>query len=439
MNPQLTRTLEKLAEPPAQVAPTRQKRAAFIPWLILIGLLGVAGFAAWKYWQPIQAYFTTPADSATGGGRRGAAGGIIPVVAATARIGVVHIYLDGLGQVTPLATVSLKTRVDGQIMKINYDEGQLVHEGDLLMEIDPRPYQVQLEQAQGQMLKDKALLNNAKLDLARYTEAGTAVSNQQLATQQALVDQYDATVVSDQSQIDAAQLQLTYCQVTSPITGRIGLRQVDVGNIVHASDTTSVAVITQLQPITVVFALPEDDLGQVVGAANGGVGLAVQAYDREDQHMIASGEVSAVDNQVDPTTGTFKVKATFPNQDSSLFPSEFVNAHLLADTKRNRILIPTAAVQHGPDGGAFVWLVKPNQTVTLTNVTESDGEQDFESVTGVQPGDVVVTDGTDKLQEGSKVTVTMTDFGTASSGPTTRAARGGRGAGRSSTRRSAAQ
>jgi multidrug efflux system membrane fusion protein len=439
MNPQLTRSMEKLAEPPAARKAPRKKRLNVVPWLICVVLLGAAGYAAWKFWAPMQAYFTTPIATSTGGRGRGA-GGNIPVVAATARRGMVHIYLDGLGQVTPLATVSLKTRVDGQIMKINYVEGQLVNEGDLLMEIDPRPYQVQLEQAQGQMLKDKAYLANAKLDLTRYQVAGAAVSDQQLATQQSLVDQYEATVVSDQSQIDAAQLQLVYCKITSPITGRIGLRQVDVGNIVHAADTTSVAVITQLQPITVVFSLPEDDLGQVVGAANGGVGLAVAAYDREDQHQVASGAVSAVDNQVDPTTGTFKIKATFANQDNALFPSEFVNAHLLASIERNQILVPTAAVQHGPDGGAFVWLIKRDGTVTLTNVTEGDGEQDFEAVTGIQPGDVVVTDGTDKLQEGSKVTATMTDFGGVSTGgPTTRTGRGGRGAGRSTTRRSISQ
>ena len=433
MNPELTRSLEKLAEPP-KAAPGRGVN--FLPWLIWLVILGAAGFAWWKYWQPIQAYFAAPAT--TSGGGRGGRGfvGNIPVVASTARTGDVHIYLDGLGQVIAFNAVTVKTRVDGQIMKIVANEGQMVHQGDALLEIDPRPYQVQLEEAQAQLLKDQATLANANLDLKRYKEAAGAVTDQQVATQQALVDQYNATVQSDQAQIDAAQLEITYCHVTSPINGRIGLRLVDVGNIVHAADNTGVDVITQLQPISVDFSLPEDDLSQVVGQSSGGVGLIVQAYDRDEQRVLATGAVSAVDNQVDPTSGTFKVKADFANQDNALFPNQFVNAHLLASTLRNVTIIPVAAVQHGPDGGAFVWVVKPNSTVTLVNVTEGQGELDFESVTGVQTGDNVVTDGTDKLLEGTKVAVTMAEFGAGAStrpsavAPGVRQGQGGRRSGR---------
>jgi multidrug efflux system membrane fusion protein len=446
MNPQLLRPLEKVPERPAPAAPPLptiappRAKSSVIPWLIFLVLAGVGGYFAYLHWQPIRAYvmsLTSPA-AATGRGRGG--GGPVPVTGAAAGRADVHVYLEGLGEVTPLKTVTMHTQVDGQIVKIGFEEGQIVHEKDLLAEIDPRPYQAALEQAKGKLGSDQAFLANAKIDLKRYQDSyakDKAVSDQQVATQQALVDQYQANVVSDQGAVDAAQVNLAYCSITSPITGRIGLRLVDLGNIVHTTDTTGIAVITQIQPITVVFTLPEDDLDQIVTKPNGGKGLPVQAYDRDDQNILATGEVLALDNQVDPTTGTFKVKASFANEQNTLFPQQFVNAHLLADIKRQQTVVPTAAVQHGPDGGAFVYVVNSDQAVEIRNVREGASESDFEAVTGIDPDDVVVTDGTDKLQEGSKVAVTMASEsygGTPTTLPSSAATRpsgrrGGRGRG----------
>jgi membrane fusion protein, multidrug efflux system len=433
MNPQLASELEKLVEPsaperktalPAPPEPAPQ-RSHWLRNLIVLCVLAAAAYLGWRYWSTSSA-----ASSAAAG--RAAANRAVSVVAAKARRGDVHIYLTGLGYVTPFETVTVHTRVDGQIMKIEFKEGQMVKVGDPLVEIDTRPYQATLDQDQGQLTRDQAYLDNAKIDLARDEAAfkDGSVSDQQVATQKATVDQYVGIVETDQSQIEAAKLNLVYCHITSPITGRIGLRLVDLGNIVQTTDATGLAVITQLQPISVVFALPEDDLGQVVGQSNGGVGLAVDAYDHDDQIHLASGVVEAVDNEVSIATATFNVKATFQNKDNALFPNQFVNAHLLASTLHNQVLVPAAAVQHGPDGGAFVYVVKSDQTVGIVNVQEGAVEADSIAVVGVQPGDVVVTDGTDRLQDGSKVTVSMT-------APTTRpGGRGGRSSGGASTRES---
>ncbi len=345
--------------------------------------------------------------------RPGAARGpaVTPVTAATAHKGDIGLYFTGLGAVTPLYTVAVRSRVDGELMKIYYSEGQTVRKGELLAEIDPRPYEVQLKQAEGQLMKDQAALQNARTDLARYQELikRNAVAEQQLATQQATVIQDEGAVKTDQGQIDSAKLNLTYCHITSPITGRVGLRLVDPGNIVHASDTNSLMVITQIEPISVIFTISEDQLPPVVKRFRGGERLRVDAYDRDLKKRLSQGTLMTMDNQIDQTTGTLKLRATFDNKDDALFPNQFVNVRLLVEEKHGVTLAPTAAIQRNSQR-TFVYLVKPDQTVTVRNVTLGTTEGDeAEIVSGLVPGDVVVTTGVDKLQEGTKVNAQITD------------------------------
>lgn len=342
-----------------------------------------------------------------GGGRRGGGFGplVVPVVVATAQKGDLPVYYNGLGTVTAFNTVTVRSRVDGQIVKINFTEGQMVHQGDSLVEIDPRPYQVQLEQAEGQLAKDQAQLRDVQVDYQRYQllfKEGV-VPKQQVDTQQAQVGQFEGAIKADQAVVDNAKLQLVYAHVTAPISGRVGLRLVDMGNIVHASDTNGLLVITQLQPIAVIFSLPQDQLSQVMTRVHGGTTLAVEAYDRDDTTKIATGKLLTIDNQIDTTTGTYKLKAVFNNEKNDLFPNQFVNTHLLVDTKRNVTIIPTPAIQRGPQG-TYVYVVQQDNTVKIAPVTVALSESNLVGVTsGVNPGDVVVTDGTDKLQEGSKI------------------------------------
>jgi multidrug efflux system membrane fusion protein len=327
------------------------------------------------------------------------------VITALAKKGDVGVYIAGLGSVVPVATVTVRTRIDGQLMRVLFREGQVVQAGELLAEIDPRPYQVQLDQAEGQMAKDRALLNNARIDLERYRVllAQDSVSKQLSDTQESLVRQYEGTVKVDQSQIDNAKLQLAYCRITAPIGGRLGLRQVDAGNMVRASDANGMVVITQLQPITVVFTIPEDNLQPVMQKVRAGEKLAVKAYDRADRIELASGALLTVDNQIDPTTGTVKLKAQFANQDMSLFPNQFANVRMLLDVKRDATLVPGAAIQRGTPG-TFVYLVKPDNTVTVRVVKLGPAQGDNVSITeGLVPGEQVVVDGADKLREGAKV------------------------------------
>lgn len=327
----------------------------------------------------------------------------VPVGAVKAWRGDLPIYLDAPGTVVALNTVALRTRVDGQIVKVNYTEGQMVRQNDLLVQIDPRPFEVQLAQAQGQLAKDEAALKNARLDLARYQSAGRAATQQQLDTARAAVAQDEGTIVSDKAQIQNAQLQLTYCRITAPISGKIGLRLVDEGNIVHAADTTPLAIINQIEPISVTFSLPEDDLQRVLKASGGEKKLPVELLNRNKTITLTSGTLSAVDSQIDLVTLTAKFKALIDNKEHILFPNQAVNARLLVDLKKNAVLIPAAAVQLSPQTH-FVYVVKADDTVTTRPVTPGPSEGETASIErGLAPGEIVVTSGVDKLEPGMKV------------------------------------
>lgn len=330
----------------------------------------------------------------------------LPIRAITVQIGDIEVDLNALGSVTPLNTVTVKSRVDGQLMNINYREGSNVQKGKLLAEIDPRPFQAQLDQAEGQLQRDQAFLDNALIDLDRYKTAyqRNAIPKQQLDTQEATVRQYEGAVKLDRGQIETAKLQLTYCRINSPIEGRVGLSLVDPGNIVHAADTNGLLVITQLQPITVIFSVAEDYLPQIQQQLRLGHELVVDAFDRAQQRKIASGTVLALDNQIDSNTGTVKLEAIFPNQDDSLFPNQFVNVRLLIDTQHGATLIPTATIQRNAQG-AFVYLVKPDQTVAMQSISAGTTHGDVSAVTGLKPGNIIAADGFDKLQDGAKVVV----------------------------------
>jgi multidrug efflux system membrane fusion protein len=398
---------------PAPQAPGKERRPTAPPprrrrfwiWILLLALLGSAGY---YYWTKRTA---PPPGSATGtvGGKRGqgANAGAAPVDAAKAVTGNIGVYVTGLGAVTPIYTVTIKTRVDGQLMQVYYKEGDIVHQGDKLAEIDPRPYQAQLTQYEGQLLRDQALLDNARIDQARYETLikQNAIPEQQLATQVALVKQDEGTVKNDQGLIDSVKVNLIYCNITSPITGRIGLRLVDPGNIVQTSDTTGLLVITQLQPISVIFTIAEDQLPQVYAKQNAGQKLPVDAFDREMKTKLASGTLTTIDNEIDQTTGTVKLRATFNNSHHELFPNQFVNARLLQQEKRNVVLVPSAAVQRN-SSSTYVYVVKPDSTVTVRQVmVGTSDDTNTEIASGVVEADVVVLTGVDKLVEGSKVTV----------------------------------
>jgi membrane fusion protein, multidrug efflux system len=370
-------------------------------WLVVLVAVGVAGYFLWPKIKAFQSQAPAPT---TGKGKRGA-GGTTLVVAARAKKGNIGVYDQGLGAVTPVYTELVRSRVDGELMKVLFKEGQIVKKGDVLAEIDPRPYQVALEQAQGQLLHDQALLKNAHVDLARYKTLldQQAIPEQQYATQEALVLQYEGTIKTDQAAIDSAKLNLVYSHITSSIDGRVGLRLVDPGNIVHASDSNGLVVITQLDPISVIFTIAEDQLPAVQDKMHAGAQLGVEAWDREVKNKLAQGKLETIDNQIDPTTGTLRLRANFENKAGKLFPSQFVNARLLVEQRTGVVLVPNEAIQRNSQS-TYVWLVKPDQTVTIRQVATgvTEGNQ-TEILSGLQAGDELVTVGVDRLIEGSRV------------------------------------
>ncbi len=400
-------------------------------WVWIVVILVVAG-AGWFWHSRSQ----TGADGAPGAegkraaykgmgaggaGRRGGPMGpndVMPVGVATAKRSDVPIYLNGLGSVTPLATVTVKARVDGLLTKINFREGQIVKAGEVLAEIDPRPFQVVVEQADGTLARDAATLANARVDLDRYRKLveQDSIATQQLDTQKSLVSQLEGTVKGDRGNLDSAKLQLSYTKVTAPVGGRIGLRQVDVGNMVHAADTTGIVVITQLQPIDVVFSVPEANVQRIMKRLIAGSTMPVDAWDRDSKNKLADGTLLTIDNQIDVSTGTVKLKGRFANTGYDLFPNQFVNARLLLDVQRGAIVIPPAAVQRGAQG-FYVYVVNADNTVSARTVKPgiSQGEQ-MAIDDGIKIGEQVVVDGTDKLREGAKVEPVARD-GTAIAAP----------------------
>ena len=372
--------------------------------LVAIGLALTLSYCARS---PAPGTPATPVGAHGKSGRGGRGGGgapMITVAVATASLGPIPIQLSGLGAVTPLATISVNARVSGMLDKVAFKEGQMVKKGQLLAVIDPRPFEVAEQQAQAQLLHDQSLLATARTDLKRYQTlaAQDSISGQTVDTQVQLVRQDEATVVADQAALANAKLNLSFTHITSPVSGRVGLRQIDAGNQITANETTPITVVTQMTPMTVVFTLPEGAIGQV-SQRGGGAGLPVSAYDRAGGSVIARGVLATLDNEIDTTTGTVKAKANFPNTDGALFPNQFVNVMLLVDTLQNQVIVPTTATRHGPQGD-FVWVLQPDKTVKARPVTVGPGTPETVSiVSGLRPGEVVITDGGDKLREGAKV------------------------------------
>jgi multidrug efflux system membrane fusion protein len=373
--------------------------------VVLALIVAFAGGVVW-YVQTREAPAAAAAGASKGFGKGG--GGAMaatPVVALPATQGDIDIVVNGLGTVTPLRTVTVRSRVEGELVRVLFEEGQIVKEGQLLAEIDARAFQLQLAQAEGQLAKDRALLENARLDLERYKTLfqQDSIAKQQVDTQASLVRQYEGGVRVDQSQVDNARLQLAYSRISAPVAGRIGLRQVDPGNIMRAGDANGIAVITQLQPVAVLFTVPQDLLPSVLKRIQSAV--PVEAWDREQKTKLADGTLASADNQVDPQTGTVKLKAQFANDDAALFPNQFVNVRMKLDTLHDAVIVPAAAVQRGAQG-MFVYVVRPDNTAALRNVKLGPLDAQRQAITeGVAAGEMVVTDGTDRLRPGAQVEV----------------------------------
>ncbi|MDO9198247.1 MdtA/MuxA family multidrug efflux RND transporter periplasmic adaptor subunit, partial [Rhodoferax sp.] len=387
--------------------PAGRRRAFVLPGSLLVLAIAAAGF----YFQ--HSVTAPEAKSGSGDGKRGRDAADAPAAVAIETVGQADfpVYLNGLGTVTALRTVTVRPRVDGELVKVAFSEGQMVKEGDLLAEIDPRPFQIQLQQVEGQLLRDEALLKNAEIDRARYQTLleQDSIAAQQTATQEAQVKQYQGIVEMDKAQVNNAKLQLSYARLTAPIPGRVGLRQIDQGNIVHASDANGLVVITQLQPITVVFTLPEDQVQAVIQRWRTNEPVSVAAYDRAGKIKLAEGKLLALDNQIDPTTGTLKLKAQFDNNDRSLFANQFVNIKMHLDTLHGATLVSSAAIQHDTQG-AFVYVVNREKTVQLRRVTLGPTEADKVVVlSNLAADETVVVEGVDRLRAGSQVDIARKD------------------------------
>ena len=384
---------------PAVVVRRRSRR----PWLLgLVILLGVGLAVAW-YWQTHHA--TAPAGRSGNG--QAAQTPPQPVGAATIDKGDIRIILNELGTVTSLDTVTVQTQINGQLTDIGFTEGQMVKKGDFLAQIDPRPYQAALEQAQGTLAHDQGLLAQAQADLKRFQTLGRqdSIAQQQLEDQRYLVQQYTGTVQTDQGTVDNAKLNLVYCHIVAPIDGQVGLRQVDRGNYIQTSNATGIIVITQMQPMSVIFSVPQVDVPQIIQRVRTGATLSVQAYDQANVKLLATGQLGTLDNLIDTTTGTLKLRALFANPDEALYPNEFVNVRLLVDTMQAVVRVPVPAVQRGAPG-TYVYLINANNTVSVRPVKLGPTDGGYQAVlSGLQPGDKVVTDGTDRLRDGIKITV----------------------------------
>jgi multidrug efflux system membrane fusion protein len=389
---------QRLIAPPQQEPPRKRR---WVYWLIAAAAL----FAGFYFYRSGHKPPASQKAANTKGDGRGGPSGPIPVVSTKAFIGNIGVYVTGLGAITPLATVTVRSRVDGQLISVHFKEGEYVRQGDPLIDIDPRPYQAIVIQSEGALARDQALLANAKVDLTRYQTLlqQDAIPEQQLATQQATVKQFEGTVRNDEGQLDAARVNLAYCHIASPISGIVGLRLVDPGNIVHASDTNGMIVITQIEPISVIFTVSEDQMPPILQKLRAGQKLVVEAWDRELKNKLAAGRLETVDNEIDQTTGTLKLRAIFNNEDRALFPNEFVNARLLLQEKKGVTLLSAAAVQRNTNN-TYVYLIKPDNTVTIRTIMigTTEGEQS-EITQGLMPGDQVVMTGVDKLTEGSRV------------------------------------
>jgi multidrug efflux system membrane fusion protein len=403
MDERVDRSDTRIAPDPASrttpVVPQSRRGYWILTAIVLAGLAG----GAWYLWSQHQAR-QAPKGAAAG---RNAQGAPQPVGFATIDKGNIRIVLNELGTVTSLDTVTVVTQINGQLQEIGFKEGQVVKKGDFLAQIDPRPYVAALEQAQGTLAKDQGLLAQAQADLKRFQTLGRqdSIAQQQLDDQKYLVQQDIGIVQTDQGTVDAAKLNLAYCRIVSPIDGQVGLRLVDLGNYIQSSSTTGLVMITEMQPISVLFSVPEDNLPDIVQRVRAGATLSVEAYDRANTRMLATGQLGTLDNQIDTTTGTVKMRAIFPNPDETLYPNQFVNARLLVNTMQDSVQVPVPAVQRG-EPGTFVYLINADNTVSVRPIKVGPVDGNYQAVlSGLNPGDRVVTDGTDRLRDGVPVTL----------------------------------